>query len=133
MHLDEGRKAATKQLCSGRVMTDLLFIWAKVTSLDFLHILELEKLVTIWPVIQSYKLLPLLSRRIGTIMVKEVGRGVVSVPVSNNLLTLVFSISEVKPAPTIPSRKLNFEWGFHYISTKDEILLTLKALEWINR
>jgi len=62
-------------------------------------------------------------------MVKEVGRGVVSVPVSNNLVTLVFSISEVKPAPTIPSRKLNFEWGFHYISTKDEILLPLKALE----
>jgi hypothetical protein len=60
-----------------------------------------------------------------------VGRegGVVSVPVSNNLLTLVFSISEAKPAPTIASRQLNFGWGFHYISTKDKILLPLKALE----
>jgi hypothetical protein len=57
------------------------------------------------------------------------GGGVVSVPVSNNLLTLVFSISEVKPALTIASRQLNFEWGFHCISTKDEILLPLKALE----
>jgi hypothetical protein len=63
-------------------------------------------------------------------MVKEVGgRGVVSVHVSHNLLTLVFSISEVKPAPTIASRQLNFEWGFHYISIKDEILLSFKALE----
>jgi hypothetical protein len=55
--------------------------------------------------------------------------GVVSVPISTNLLTLVFSISEVKPAPTIASRQLNFEWDFHYISTKDEILSPLKALE----